>query len=134
MSILLLVEHNGTLPSISTLCSIRACYQWRLPITLLVVGEGSTTVATRLRSIENIYEVLVVTNSYYHNFLPERIALLIVLLAANYSHMAAPATTFGKNIIPRVAALLDIAQISDVVEIIDTNTCKCPIYAGNAYV
>jgi electron transfer flavoprotein alpha subunit len=101
-------------------------------IHLLVAGDTSGSVAAAAATIAGVSKVLTADDAAYAHGLAENIAPLIVGLASGYSHLLAPATTSGKNIMPRVAALLDVMQISDIIAVIDADTFKRPIYAGNA--
>lgn len=133
MSILVLVEHNHAKLAPATLSVISAALQLSQPVKALVAGVNCGQVAQELQSIAGIEEILIADNECYRHNLPEAWAPLIAKLAANQvSHLLAPATTFGKNILPRAAALLGVSQISDIIKIIDANTYQRPIYAGNA--
>jgi electron transfer flavoprotein alpha subunit len=132
MSILILTEHENGLMNSATLNSVSAAIEIGGDIHLLVAGDASGNVAKQAAAISGVAKVLVADGSAYIHGLAENIAPLVVELAKGYSHVLAPATTSGKNIMPRVAALLDVMQISDIIEVIDANSFKRPIYAGNA--
>jgi electron transfer flavoprotein alpha subunit len=132
MSILILTEHENGLMNSATLNSVSAAIEIGGDIHLLVAGDASGNVAKQAAAISGVAKVLVADDSAYIHGLAENIAPLVVELAKGYSHVLAPATTSGKNIMPRVAALLDVMQISDIIEVIDANSFKRPIYAGNA--
>ena len=97
-----------------------------------MVGNSCEDLANKIVNIQNVNKVIVVDDPQYQNPIAENIAPIIISLANNYSHILAPATTFGKNILPRVAAILDIAQISDIIKVESKDTFVRPIYAGNA--
>ena len=132
MSILILCDHeNGQLHS-TTLNTVSAAKQIGGDIHLLVAGDTSGKVAKAAASIDGVEKVLAATNKALENQLAENLAPLLEGLAANYSHIMAPANTTGKNVMPRLAALLDVMQISDIIKVIDANKFQRPIYAGNA--
>ncbi len=132
MSILILTEHENGQMNSATLNTVSAAVEIGGDIHLLVAGDASGNVAKQAAAISGVAKVLVADDSAYAHGLAENIAPLVVKLAKGYSHVLAPATTSGKNIMPRVAALLDVMQISDIIEVIDANSFKRPIYAGNA--
>ena len=98
----------------------------------LILGKDIETLSNNAKTIHPIKKVLKCDNSKLENFIPELSAPIISNIASGYSHILAPASTFGKNLLPRVSALLDVTQISDVIEIKSENTFVRPIYAGNA--
>ncbi len=132
MTILVIIEHHDEVIAPATLSAIGAATKLSEPIEALVAGNKVKKVTEATSEISSISKVLVADSSEYEYNLAENLSPLIVRLAKNYSHIFAPATTFGKNIMPRTAALLDVMQISDIVEIISPDTFKRPIYAGNA--
>ena len=132
MSILLLAEHNNKNLLSSTLSTITAAIQINDDVHILVVGHENESVAIEAASISEVKKVLLLDDSKYSNQLAESISPILVNMADKYSHILAPATTYGKNIMPRVAASLDISQISDIVKIESEDTFIRPIYAGNA--
>lgn len=132
MTILLLAEHNNKKLKSSTYNAITASSQINDDVHVLVVGYQSESVATEVASTSLVNKVLHLDDLNYENQLAESIAPVIVNLADPYSHLVAPASAFGKNIMPRVAATLDISQISDVITIESEDTFIRPIYAGNA--
>ena len=132
MSILILTEHDNGQLNAATLNTVTAASQIGGDIHLLVAGDASGTVAAAAAAIAGVSKVVTADDAAYAHGLAENIAPLIVGLASGYSHLLAPATTSGKNIMPRVAALLDVMQISDIIAVIDADTFKRPIYAGNA--
>ena len=101
-------------------------------IVVLVAGSGCATIAEAAAKISGVCKVILADSAVYEHQLPENIADLIVEVAADYSHVFAAATTTGKNFMPRVAALLDVAQISDIIKVESEDTFVRPIYAGNA--
>lgn len=132
MSILVIAEHSkGELKS-ATLIAISAAKVIGDDIDVLVVGDSCGDAASAAAEVAGIAKVIVAENGVYAHQLPEAVAPLITQLGSNYSHILAASTTTGKNLMPRVAALLDVAQISDIVEIQSENTFVRPIYAGNA--
>jgi len=131
MKILVIAEHNNSELGSSTLNTIAAAKQIADNISVLVAGLDCQHVAEQLSKAEGLSHVLVVDDIIYEHHLAEDLSKLVLSLAVNYSHILAPATTFGKNFMPRVAALLDIAPISDITQIISADTFVRPIYAGN---
>ena len=132
MSILILCDHeNGQLSPV-TLNAVSAASQIGGEMHLLVAGDQTGTVAKAAASIAGIAKVLVADDKSLENGLAENLAPLMQSLSGGYSHMMAAATTTGKNVMPRLAALLDVMQISDIIKIDDANTFQRPIYAGNA--
>ena len=132
MSILVFCDHDNGQFGAATLNAVSAAQQIGGDIHLLVAGDTSGTIATEAAAIAGVAKVLVADGAEYAHGLAENLAPLICDLASQYSHILAPATTTGKNIMPRVAALLDVMQISDIIKIVDANTFQRPIYAGNA--
>ncbi len=132
MSILILCDHeNGQLSPV-TLNAVSAASQIDGEKHLLVAGDQTGNVAKAAASIAGIAKVLVADDKPLENGLAENLAPLMQSLSGGYSHMMAAATTTGKNVMPRLAALLDVMQISDIIKIEDANTFQRPIYAGNA--
>ncbi len=132
MAVLLLAEINdGKLSLDATAKTVTAASQLG-DITVLAVGESCADAATEAAAIEGISRVLCAESPLYGKRLAEPTAALIVALATDYDHIVAPATTDAKNILPRVAALLDVMVISDASGVIDGSTFERPIYAGNA--
>jgi len=136
MSILVIAEHNNALLLPSTLNTITAASQLSShsagEIVLLVAGSGCKEVATAATKINYVSKVLLADNIFQEHALAENLAALVISVAADFSHILAPATTFGKNFLPRVAALLNTQQISEITSVIDEETFIRPIYAGNA--
>jgi electron transfer flavoprotein alpha subunit len=131
MGVLVIAEHDNSVLRPATLNALTAGSQLG-DVTLLIAGEGCSEVAQEAAALEGVKQVLLCDDAVYAEALAEPLAKLIARIGTGYSHLLAPATTFGKNLMPRVAALLDVAQLSDVIEVIDADTFKRPIYAGNA--
>lgn len=132
MSILVIAEHdNGSLKG-ATLNTVAAAAAVGGDIDILVAGADCQAAAQAASEISGVAKVLVADNAAYANQLPESVAPLVAQLAEGYSHVLAAATTTGKNMMPRAAALLDVAQISEIVEVVSADTFVRPIYAGNA--
>lgn len=132
MSILVIAEHNNSVLNPATLKTLTAAKAMGDDIHVLVAGEGCDAVANEVAQADGVQKVFCADNAAYGHFLAENIAALVVDLAQGYSHIIAPATTTGKNFMPRVAALLDVAQVSDIVSVESADTFRRPIYAGNA--
>lgn len=132
MTSLVLVEHDNNTVKPATLAAVTAAQQIGGDIHLLVAGKGCGGAAQAAAKIAGVAKVRVVDGDQYATALAEPLAALIVSLAGDYSHLIAPATTTGKNAMPRVAALLDVAQISDISAVVSADTFIRPIYAGSA--
>ncbi len=132
MKTLVIAEHDNKTLKPATFNTLSAAVQIGGDIDLLIVGSNCQSVADMAAKIAGIKNVLLANNGVYEHQLAENISKLVVDIAANYSHILAPATTTGKNMLPRVAALLDVAQLSDVVAVKSSDTFVRPIYAGNA--
>ena len=132
MSILVLAEHNNIDIKSSTLNTISAASQIEQEIDVLVTGFQCEELAKKIAKCEKVSKVIFVDNEKLKNPIAENIEPIVLSIAEKYSHIMAPATTFGKNIFPRIAVKLDLAQISDVIKIISNDTFMRPIYAGNA--
>ena len=132
MTTLVIVEHEAGNVKASTLNTVTAAQKIGGPVHLLVAGHQAAPVAESAAKIAGVEKVRLVEAPQYEHALAENLAALVVALAPDYSHILAPATTFGKNFLPRVAALLDVAQISDIVAVESADTFVRPIYAGNA--
>ena len=131
MAILILADHDGaavTQPTRSTVAAGAKLGE----VHLLLIGEGAATAAAAASQIPSVAKVLVAEDASLAKRLAEPTAALLVSLAPGYSHLLAPASAAGKNVMPRVAALLDVQPISDVAGVIDADTFVRPIYAGNA--
>tara|TARA_B110000503_G_scaffold12275_1_gene16610 strand:- start:70514 stop:71452 length:939 start_codon:yes stop_codon:yes gene_type:complete len=132
MTTLVIAEHDNASIKSATRNTITAAAELGAEITLLVVGTDCQAAANEAASIAGVAKVLVADSAVYAHQLPEAVAPLIAQVASNFTHILAPATTTAKNLMPRVAALLDVAQISDIVTIKSTDTFVRPIYAGSA--
>ena len=131
MSILVVVEHdNGELKG-ATLNTVTAAKEIGSEIDLLVAGFSCDSVADQACSIPGIGKVLVANKESYKNFLAENIGTLVSEVGKGYSHILAAATSNGKNFMPRVAALLDVSQVSEIISVLSEDTFERPIYAGN---
>ena len=131
MAVLVLAEHNNESLNPATLNAVAAALEVSDSVDVLVAGAGCGGAAEAASTIAGVSKVLVADASQYANGLPENIAPLIVKLSGDYGHFMAAATTNGKNVMPRAAALMDVAQISDIVGVESESTFKRPIYAGN---
>ncbi|MDN3377523.1 MULTISPECIES: FAD-binding protein [unclassified Pseudoalteromonas] len=132
MKTLVIADHDNGILKPETSKTINAAVKLGNSIDVLVVGENINEMATQVASIDGVSKVLVADHSVYAHQLAENTAELVISLAEAYSHIVASATTTGKNFMPRVAALLDVAQISEIIDVVDADTFKRPIYAGNA--
>ena len=132
MAILIIAEHNNQSLKSETLKVVQAATAIGGDITVLVAGFNSAAAATEAAALAGVTKVLHADNAAYEHQLAENIAALVTELGKGYSHILAAATTTGKNFLPRVAAMLDVAQISDVIAIESADTFVRPIYAGNA--
>ena len=132
MSNLVIVEHDNNEVALATLNAVTAAQQIGGDIDLLVAGENCGAVADAAAKIAGVSKVKVADDAKFGHHLAENLATLIVEIAGDYSHVLASATTFGKNVMPRASALLDKAQISEIVEVKSPDTFVRPIYAGNA--
>ncbi len=132
MSVLVIAEHDNSELKSATLNAVTAAKEISGDIDILVAGSKSGDVANVAAQVMGVSKVIHANNVCYENQLAESVAPLVSDLGKNYSHILAPATTTGKNLLPRVAALLDVAQISDIVEVKSDDTFVRPIYAGNA--
>ena len=132
MSILVIAEHDNTTISPATLNTITAAKEIGSDIDILVAGSDCANVGKEASQIPNVKTILLADSPEYKDFIAENISSLIVSLSNEYKHLMAPSTTTGKNFMPRVAALLDVMQISDIIKVVDETTFQRPIYAGNA--
>ena len=133
MSVLLIAEHNNKELRPFTLNAATAASQIDNDVHALIIGQNSTEAAKALSELPLIKKVIQVEAEYYENFVAENFAPVVVKLAENYSHIVCSANTFGKNLMPRIAAALDTSQISDITKVISADTFLRPIYAGNAF-
>ena len=132
MAILLLAEHDNATVSELTARALTAASQIGGDIDILVAGKGAQAAAGAAAKLAGVRKVLLAESDALENQLAEPLADLIVSLAGDYDVFVAAATTTGKNVFPRVAALLDVMQVSEIVEVVSSDTFKRPIYAGNA--
>ena len=132
MAILVLAENDSTGLKQATLNAVTAAVAIGGDVHVLVAGAGVADTAAEAAKIDGVAKVLTADDAAYANRLAEPLAALIVSLAGGYDYVVAPATTSGKNVMPRVAALLDVAQISEIVKVVSADTFVRPIYAGNA--
>lgn len=128
----MIAEHDKGVLKPETNKTITAAVKLGFDVDLLLAGENLAAMSEQAASIAGVSNVLIADDAAYANQLAENLADLVLSLADNYSHIVASATTTGKNFMPRVAALLDVAQISEIIDVIDADTFKRPIYAGNA--
>ncbi len=132
MSVLVIAEHDNDEVRTATLNAVTAAGEIDTDVDLLVAGSGCAGVADECSSIQGVTRILLVDDPAYEHDLPENLSPLVQSLAERYSHVLAPASTFGKSLLPRVAARLDVQQISDISDIESADTFVRPIYAGNA--
>ena len=132
MSILVIAEHDNSSLKADTLKAVSAGSAIGGDIHVLVAGSGCQTAAEQAAKISGVSKVLVADNAAYEHQLAENVGLLVAELGKDYSHIISAATTTGKNFMPRAAALLDVAQISDIIKVVSEDTFERPIYAGNA--
>tara|TARA_S200000501_G_scaffold5155_1_gene4416 strand:+ start:36 stop:989 length:954 start_codon:yes stop_codon:yes gene_type:complete len=133
MSVLLIAEHNNKEVKPFTLNAITAASQINEDLHVLVIGNKADTVAKSISEVPNVKKVIHVDNEIYENYIAENYTPVIIKHSENYSHIVCSANTFGKNLMPRVAALLDTSQVSDIIKVISEDTFLRPIYAGNAF-
>ena len=132
MATLLLAEHDNKVLREQTAKAVTAAKALGADVHVLVAGAGCRPVAEAAAKIDGVAKVLLAEHPSFEHMLAEPVAALIVSLAGAYDALVAPATTLGKNIMPRVAALLDVMQISDITKVVAPDTFERPIYAGNA--
>lgn len=132
MAILLFAEHDGATVSDQTVRALTAARRIGGEVHLLVAGCGATAAATSAANLAGVAKVLLADDPSLAHGLAEPLSALILSLAGDYDVIVAAATSLGKSVLPRVAALLDVAQISEIIEVVSSDTFKRPIYAGNA--
>ena len=132
MAILLLAEHDNATVSEQTAKALTAATQIGGDVHVLVAGSGAKAAADAAAKLSGVSKVLLADDASLANNLAEPLAALIVSLAGSYDTIIAAATSVGKNVAPRVAALLDVMQVSEIIEVVSADTFKRPIYAGNA--
>jgi electron transfer flavoprotein alpha subunit len=132
MAVLLLAEHDNKVLAPATGKALTAARAFGAEVDVLVAGEGCRAVAEAASKLEGVRKVLLAEAPYLAQRLAEEVAATVLALMGSYDVLLAPATTMGKNVLPRVAALLDVAQVSDIVEVKSPNVFVRPVYAGNA--
>src|SRR5258708_3593280 len=132
MPVLVIAEHDNQVLKTATLNAVTAAARLGEDIHVLVAGSQNAAVAEQAARIAGVTRVRFADAAHYGHALAENLAALVVKIAADYSHVIAPATTTAKNVMPRVAALLDVAQISEIIAVESADTFVRPIYAGNA--
>lgn len=132
MTILVIASHDNHKLAKATLQAVSAAVQIGSDINILVSGKGCGQVAKEAATIEGIQKILLADDAAYEHGLAENTALLIASIGQDYSHILTAATSTGKDFMPRVAALLDVTQISEIISVISADTFKRPVYAGNA--
>ena len=133
MSVLLIAEHDNKEVRPFTLNAITAASQIDQDLHVLVIGHNADAVVKFISEVPNVKKIIHVDNEIYQNYLAENFTPVIVKQSENYSYVVCSANTFGKNLMPRVAALLDTSQVSDIIKVISPDTYLRPIYAGNAF-
>ena len=133
MSVLLIAEHNNKELKSFTLNAVTAASQIDSDVHALVIGNNCGDVAKAASELPLVKKVITVEAAHYENFLAENFAPVVTKLADNYSHIVCSANTFGKNLMPRIAAKLDTSQVSDIIKVESADTFVRPIYAGNAF-
>ena len=133
MPVLLISEHNNKELKPFTLNAITAASKINEDVHVLVLGHNSDSVAKSVSEVPNVKKVIHINDTIYENYLAENYTSAIINLSKDYSHIMCSANTFGKNLMPRVAALLDVSQVSDITKVISSDTFLRPIYAGNAF-
>ncbi len=133
MSILLIAEHNNKELKAFTLNAVTAASQIDEDVHALVIGHNVSEVAKAASELPLVKKVITVDAPHYENFIAENFAPVVIKLSENYSHIISSANTFGKNLMPRIAAKLDTSQISDIIKVQSSDTYVRPIYAGNAF-
>jgi len=133
MAALLIAEHNNKELKPFTFNAITAASEIDPDLHVLVIGKNIDAVAKSISEVPNVKKVIQIDNDIYENYLAENFAPVVIKQAENYSHIICSANTFGKNLMPRVAAKLDTSQVSDIIKVISSDTFLRPIYAGNAF-
>ena len=131
MKILVIAEHDNSTLKGSTNSTIAAAKEISSDISVLVAGHSCSSVSSEVASLDGVSSVMLADSPTYENFLAEDLANLIVSVSNDFEYILAPATTFGKNFLPRVSAMLDSQQISEITEVVSSDTFKRPIYAGS---
>ena len=131
MSILVIAEHDNNELKVATLNTVAAASEIGGDIEILIAGNECEDVANQAAQIPGVKKILLADKPAYANFLPENIGSLVAEIGSSYTHILTPATANGKNFLPRVAASLDVAQVSDISAVVSPDTFERPIYAGN---
>jgi len=131
MSILVIAEHDNANLKGATLNTVAAAKEIGSDVTLLVAGSDTASVISEAQQLNGVTKILACDDDLYKNSLAEELSILVTSLASDFSYILAPATTFGKNLLPRISAKLDVQQISDIISVESENTFKRPIYAGS---
>ena len=133
MAVLLIAEHNNKELKAFTLNAATAASQIDQDVHAIIIGHNSGDASKKLSELPVVKKVICVDAPHYENFTAENFAPVIIKVAENYSHVICSANTFGKNLMPRIAAHLDSSQVSDIIKVISKDTFLRPIYAGNAF-
>jgi len=131
MSILVIAEHDNNELKVATLNTVAAASEIGGDIEILIAGNECEDVANQAAQIPGVKKILLADKPAYANFLPENIGSLVAEIGSSYTHILTPATANGKNFLPRVAASLDVSQVSDISAVVSQDTFERPIYAGN---
>jgi electron transfer flavoprotein alpha subunit len=131
MSILVIAEHDNTNLKGATLNTVAAAKEIENDITLLVAGLNTSSVVDESKQLNGVTRILSCDDALYENALAEEVSNLVLSVSSEFSYILAPATTFGKNLLPRISAKLDVQQISDIISVESEDTFKRPIYAGS---
>ena len=131
MSILVIAEHDNKSLKGATLNTVAAATELSGDVTMIVAGSDIDSVVTEAQSLDGVSKILKCDNEVYANAIAEDLTSLIITISEGYSHILAPSTTFGKNLMPRISAKLDSQQISDIISVESDDTFKRPIYAGS---
>ena len=131
MSILVIAEHDNKSLKGATLNTVAAATELSGDVTMIVAGSDIDSVVTEAQSLDGLSKILKCDNEVYANAIAEDLTSLIITISEGYSHILAPSTTFGKNLMPRISAKLDSQQISDIISVESDDTFKRPIYAGS---
>lgn len=134
MSILVIAEHDNTSLNPNTFNTLAAASQMGDELHLLIAGNDADNVVNQAQALPSVSKVFSANHEALADGLAENIAWLVKNISADYTHVLAPASNFGKNFMPRVAAMLDVMQISDIIEVVSDDTFVRPIYAGNALI
>ena len=132
MAALVIAEHDNASLKGSTLNTVTAASECGGEVHVLIAGANCGAAAEAAAQLAGVTKVLVADGAQFADGLAENVAEQVLALASNYSHILAPATAYGKNIAPRIAALLDVAQLSEITRVVAPDTFERPVYAGNA--